>query len=49
VRAYGRTLPKTLGRAHNVISDDELKVLSFVPSHELVSRHVHKLLHVRSS
>lgn len=38
-----------LGRAHNVISDDELKVLSSVPFHELVSRHVHKILQVRSS
>ena len=32
--------------AHNVISDDKLKALSFVPSHELVSHHVHKLVHV---
>nr|POE83049.1 hypothetical protein CFP56_18538 [Quercus suber] len=34
----------TLAQVHNVISDDELKVLSSVPSHELVSRHVHKLM-----
>nr|POE76469.1 hypothetical protein CFP56_18922 [Quercus suber] len=30
----------TLGRAHNVITSDELKSLSSVPSHELVSRHI---------
>nr|POE84857.1 hypothetical protein CFP56_72574 [Quercus suber]POF10611.1 hypothetical protein CFP56_23383 [Quercus suber] len=32
-----------LGRAHNVITNDELKSLSSIPSHELVSRHIHKL------
>lgn len=26
-----------MGRAHNVITNDELKGLSFIPSHELVS------------
>nr|POE50108.1 hypothetical protein CFP56_73615 [Quercus suber] len=35
-----------LGRAHNVITIDELKSLSSVPSHELVSRHNHKLVQV---
>lgn len=36
-----------LGRAHNVITDDELKGLSSVPSHELVSHHIHKLVQVQ--
>nr|POE81754.1 hypothetical protein CFP56_19954 [Quercus suber] len=35
-----------LGRAHNVIMDEQLKGLSSVPSHELVSRHIHKLVQV---
>ena len=35
-----------LGRAHNVITNDELKGLSSVPSHELVNRHIHKLVQV---
>nr|POF08717.1 hypothetical protein CFP56_04835 [Quercus suber] len=35
-----------LGRAHNVITNDELKGLSSIPSHELVSRHIHKLVQV---
>nr|POF14707.1 hypothetical protein CFP56_34191 [Quercus suber] len=34
----------TLGHAHNVITSDELKGLSSVPSHELVNRHIHKLV-----
>ena len=38
-----------LGRAHNVITNDELKGLSSIPSHELVSRHIHKLVQVCSS
>ena len=38
-----------LGHAHNVITNDELKSLSSVPSHELVSRHIHKLVQVRNS
>ena len=33
-------------RAHNVVTDDELKGLSSIPSHELVSRHIHKLVQV---
>ena len=35
-----------MGYAHNVITDDELKGLSSIPSHELVSCHIHKLVHV---
>ena len=35
-----------LGRAHNVVTDEDLKGLSFIPSHELVSRHIHKLVQV---
>lgn len=34
----------TLGRVHNFITNDELKGLSSVPSHELVSCHIHKLV-----
>nr|POF23571.1 hypothetical protein CFP56_50164 [Quercus suber] len=34
----------SLGRAHNVIIDEELKGLAFIPSHELVSHHIHKLV-----
>ena len=37
-----------LGRAHNVITNDELKGLLSIPSHELVSRHIHKLVQVCS-
>lgn len=36
----------TIGHAHNVITNEELKGLSFVPSHELVSCHIHKLVEV---
>nr|POE70109.1 hypothetical protein CFP56_23659 [Quercus suber] len=35
-----------LGRAHNVITDDELRGISSIPSHELVNRHIHKLVQV---
>nr|POE61489.1 hypothetical protein CFP56_46519 [Quercus suber] len=35
-----------LGCAHNVITNDELKSLSSIPSHELVSQHIHKLVQV---
>ena len=35
-----------LGRAHNVITYDELKGLSEIPSHELVNHHIHKLVQV---
>lgn len=31
-----------MGRAHNVITPKELKGLKYVPSHELVSCHIHK-------
>lgn len=34
------------GRAHNIITDDELRVLSSISSHELVSHHIHKLVQV---
>lgn len=33
-----------MGRAHNIVTLDELKSLSAIPSHKLVSRHVHKLV-----
>jgi len=35
-----------LGRAHNVITSGELKCLFEIPSHELVNRHIHKLVQV---
>nr|POE86721.1 hypothetical protein CFP56_62663 [Quercus suber] len=35
-----------LGHAHNIITTDELKSLSSVPSHELISCHIHKLVQV---
>ena len=35
-----------LGRAHNVITNDELRGLLSIPSHELVSRYIHKLVRV---
>ena len=38
-----------LGHPHNVITNDELKGLSSIPSHELVSRHIHKLVQVTNS
>ena len=38
-----------LGHVHNVITNDELKGLSSIPSHELVSRHIHKLVQVSNS
>ena len=38
-----------LGCAHNVIINDKLKGLSSIPSHELISRHIHKLVHVSNS
>ena len=37
-----------IGRAHNVITAEELKSLSAVPSHELMNRHIHKLIQVHS-
>ena len=39
-------LATALGRAHNVITNDELKGLLSIPSHELVSLHIHKLVQV---
>lgn len=35
-----------MGHVHNVITNDELKGLSSIPSHELVSHHIHKLVQV---
>ena len=35
-----------LGRVYNVITDDELKGLSSIPSHELASHHIQKLVQV---
>ena len=34
----------TLGRTHNMITNDELKGLLSIPSHKLVNRHIHKLV-----
>lgn len=45
-RSVWDDLVTTLGRAYNVIIDDELKGLSSIASHELVSRHIHKLVQV---
>nr|POF00827.1 hypothetical protein CFP56_55356 [Quercus suber] len=36
----------TLGQAHCVITNDKLKGLSSIPSHELVDCHIHKLVQV---
>ena len=33
-----------MGHAHNMITDDELKGLLSIPSHELVSHHIHNLV-----
>ena len=35
-----------LGRVHNVITADELRGLLLIPSHELASHHIHKLVQV---
>ena len=40
----GKSVWDDLGRAYNAITDDELKGLSFISSHELVSPHIHKLV-----
>jgi len=45
-RSVWDDLATALGRAHNVITDNELKSLLSIPSHELVSRHIHKLVQV---
>lgn len=37
-----------MGRAHNVVTPKELKGLNSVPSHELVSSHIYKLVQVHS-
>lgn len=36
----------SMGRTHNVVTPNELKSLSVVPSHKLVNCHVHKLVQV---
>ena len=36
-------LANVVGQAHNVITDKELRGFSVAPSHELISRHIHKL------
>ena len=33
-----------VGQAHNVVTGEELRGLSTVPSHKLVSHHIHKLV-----
>ena len=38
-----------LDRAHGVITADDLKVFSEVPSNTVANRHVHRLVQVRSS
>ena len=35
-----------LARANEIVSSEELKEISGVPSHEMVNRHVHKLVQV---
>ena len=37
-----------LAQANEIITPDELKEISSVPSHEMVNRHVHKLVQVTS-
>ena len=36
----------TLARANEIVTPDELKEISGIPSHEMVNRHVHKLVQV---
>lgn len=43
-RARGNDKGKS--KIDNVITPDELRILSVVPSHELVNRHVHKLVQI---
>lgn len=43
-RARGSDKGKS--KIDNVITPDELRILSVVPSHELVNRHVHKLVQI---
>ena len=33
-----------LTRAHNVVTTDDLRELLGVPSHDVVNRHIHKLV-----
>ena len=43
-KSIWENLATALGQAHNIITDNELRGLSFTPSHELVSCHIHKLV-----
>ena len=43
-RSIWDNLATAMGRAHNVITDGELKGLSSIPFHELVNHHIHKLV-----
>lgn len=45
-RSVWDDLTIALGHAHNVITDDELKGLLSISSNELVSRHIHRLVHI---
>ena len=44
-RSVWDDLATAIGHAYNVITDDELKGWLSIPSHELVSCHIHKLVH----
>lgn len=39
-------LAMAIGQAHDVITDDKLRGLSSIPSHKLVSHHIHKPVQV---
>ena len=45
-KSVWKDLATAIGRAHNVITNEELRGLSSVPSHELVSHNIHKLVQV---
>ena len=45
---FGLTLKSTLVQANEMVTSDELKEIFDVPSHEMVNRHVHKLVQVTS-
>lgn len=45
-KSVSDNLATALEQAHNVITDDELRGLSFIPYHELVSRHINKLVQI---
>nr|POE77160.1 hypothetical protein CFP56_64444 [Quercus suber] len=42
-------LATSVGQAHSVIINEKLRDLFAIPSHELVSRHIHKLMQVESA